>query len=182
MWTRNEHVRSLAVLGGAALLFAVAVWWPLHASVGRAQAKLAEARAALDAGHAAVAETADLTAKLRTINERRAALAAGVPGQPDLADCLGQLGADLKHVSAINPQIKTLPVTDAGVAQVIPFSIEFQSTSSAAFDFVRRVEQAGRIMHVNQLRITRTIDESRIPVRVTMELSTFCRPQDGGSL
>jgi Tfp pilus assembly protein PilO len=124
----------------------------------------------LEALHAVRDQTAR---RIERMQQRLDRLQAGVPDQGHMGQLLEQLGVQLDAVGAGRRQSQTDEARPAGPFERTPLAIQFNGSFAGLCRVLDAAESFERLVHVDQLTITREKIHGTNPLQVVMELSVF---------
>lgn len=180
MPAERSQMRTLLILGALGVTFVLGLWAPLRIRQARAERSLEQLGASIDADRRATVSLMALGQRIVSLDEAAARFNKVVPHQPALAPLLEQLTSNLEE-----HQVKALDVRPAQIASgadfcAIPIRLSFQGSCQTAFAFLQHVESMDRLIQISQVEMAGDPRRPDDPLEVTIGLTTFCTPGQGG--
>ncbi len=181
MSIERDVLKTAAVLLAMVTLFVLIVWLPSRLQAEHLVTRIADAEAELHAGDAARKKRPALESRVAELRQQVNATAKFVPADADLAELMRDLYSTLQQHAARDINTQHGDEVRGARYYTVPITIRFRATFVDTFLIIERIESMHRLIRIDKLDVLGNRDNPQELLDVTVRISAFYAPSEGGS-
>lgn len=169
-----------SIFGGVILVFVAGLWWPASHKINKLQTEIVKTEHDLGIVRGRTNGHAILKVQVDDLRKRVASNRKVISPAHEASALLGELSLMIETAELTDQTLSSLKnEVDDGVT-ASPVELTFRGNSVRVFDFVRRVEQMPRMLHIDALEIE--LDPEVGEVEAKVSLTTYFSGEEGSGL